>query len=412
MTAIEGEPCSESEGLSSFIFDDESGFLTTVQKSSELGVYYFGWLKDWIREALSTPFCLAGHALRDRLYFPMTHPDEGFQWNMNLGAHLRQMLVGNEPLVQSDAFPQLEEVRNAFEIKAVPIEVKSGDKTYTFQLYVVESKQQVDGKGLRLFLFSSYGNHVMDKNEKTDWKPETIFELGAVPVLLLKALREKGYEMDSLELFSLGAVAFEGLKYLDQSEADMIPKVVILDRAMPSTYKVAQKLYSFPFRQLLYGAAYSSNWDANPEAACLEFFGRVPSLEGRTLIQIEAVKDSYFSGPGAYDSDFLERLQNLGMTTYSGTFYAPCYKEASHHALSRSLLYNNPDSGTIIDRFIEMKPLETLSDALVRSVHLNTEHTRGPFHQSLIVGGNSENLDIVLLRSYSLLRSFLNQKED
>lgn len=400
---------ASSEGVSSFVFHDKEGFLETVQKCSELGRYYFWFLSDWLRDVLSKPFVWIGQFLRDQLYFPLTHPDEGFRSNMNLASHVHGLLTGAEQIPPTKAFPQMEEVRCAFDIKNVPITIKTEDQTLTFNLYVVESKELVNGVGLRLFLFSFYGNQVEKDGETADWKPATIYELGAAPVLVLKALKEQGITVDSLDLFSLGAIAFEGMRHLETSEIEIIPKTVILDRAMSSTYKIAQKLYSFPMKHLLYGAAYSSNWDGDPEGACLSFFeNTTSSLAGRTAIQVEARNDLYFSGPGAYSSDFLSRLSDLGMTTYSGTFYVPCYKEASHHALSRGHVYcNSKNSGTDVDQFIEMQPLEALSDALMREVYLNSNYSDGPYHQSLIVGGNAENLDILLLRAYAMLQSFV-----
>lgn len=397
------------EEVSSFVFRDDSGFLATVQKCSELGRYYFWFLSDWIRDKISTPFVWIGQFLRDRLYFPLTHPDEGFQSNMNLAAHIKGLLTGAEPISPTKAFPKMEEVRQAFHIETIPILIKTEVQTTTFNLYVVESKEQVNGKGVRFFLFSFYDNYVEKDGEKLNWKPATIFELGAAPILILKALKEKGVTIDSLDLFSLGAVAFEGMRYLNGSDIDIIPKTVILDRAMSSTYKVAQNLYSFPMKHLLYGAAYSSNWDGDPEGACLEFFEKVStSMAGRTVIQVEARNDHYFSGVGAYSSDFLSRLKELGMTTYSGKFYVPCYKESAHHALSRGLIYCNPkNSGTDVEQFLEMEPLEALSDALMRELYLNPNYSSGSYHQSLVVGGNAENLDILLLRVYAMLQSFV-----
>ena len=84
------------------------------------------------------------------------------------------------------------------------------------------------------------------------------------------------------------------------------------------------------------------------------------------------------------------------MVTYSGKFYPPCYNEASHHAFPRNLLFNNSNSGTSITDFIHMNPLETLADAIMREVYSNDRLTKGLYHQSLVVGGNKENLNIML----------------
>lgn len=384
------------------VFHDVAGSFEALQKTAEIGRYYFGWLSDWMRDILSTPFQWIGQYLRDRLYFPLIHPDEGYQWNMNMAKTLYEMLTGNETIPTTQAWPDVEAVRQAFTIKTVPIQVQSGAQTYSFQTYIVESKEKVDGKGLRLVLFSFYGN---EKNGEP-WKPQSIQELGYAPVLVLQGLQANGYQADSLDLFSLGAVTFQGLEYLKAEDAAIVPSTIILDRGMSSTYKLAQKLYGFFLRWPLYGAAYASNWDGDPEAACLRFFESLGKTEGRTVIQIEAVKDFYFSGPGGYASDFTQRLNDLGVTTYSGQFYVPCVPERSHHAFSRGLVYNNPGSGTSVENFIEMDPMESLSDALMSQLFLNPAFSSGEYHTSLVVGGNAEDLNIVLMRAFPSLASF------
>ena len=399
--------------VSNLVFHDERGFLATVQKGSELGRYYFWFLSDWLREKLSTPFVWVGQYLRDTYYFPLTHPDEGYKHNMKHAARVRELLTGDQPIPNSSAFPQMDEIRRAFTIEKVPIEIQTENQSVIFNLYDIKSIQQVNGKGIRLFLFSLYDNQVQKDGEKAEWKPATIHELGVAPILVLKALNEHGIRIDSLDLFSLGAMAFEGLRHLNDEELDIVPKTMILDRAMSSSYKVAQKQFSFLWAPMMYGAASSCNWAGDPEGACLDFFERFSNgLDGRTVIQIQARTDCYFSGVGAYDKEFLSRLEKLGMHTQSGMFYAPCFKETSHHALSRSLLFpcashKEEEKKEEFAALFDMESTEALSDALMREVYLNPERSHGSYHQSLVVGGNAENLDILLLRAYATLQSFL-----
>ena len=207
--------------------------------------------------------------------------------------------------------------------------------------------------------------------------------------------------------FSIGSVAFEGLKFL-KSDTTIVPQTIILDRGMASTYKVAKRLYFFPFWFILYAAAYFSNWNANPEAACL---AQAPYWAGKSVIHIEATKDYYFSEEGAYDASFCSNLRDYGIKTHSGKFYAPGFTERNQHSLPRGLLYNNPDSGSSIESFLPMNPCESVSEALMREIYLHPGYTSSSYHQSLIVGGNAENLDLVLLRSYPLLESFLNHQK-
>lgn len=397
-------------GFSAFTFHDNQGFFETAQKSAQLGHHFFGWMNERLREILSAPFVSLGETLRDLQYFPLTYPNDDQKWNMEMGAHFHELLTGNETIPKTNAFSFLDEVRKHFKIETIPITVQSGEHTYTFQVRIVESKEKVDGKGLRLFLFSFYGNQV----GSSKWSPKSIDELGMAPIVVLKALKEQGFEMDSLDLFSLGSVAFQGLQHLEAEDADLIPKMIILDRGMSSTYKVGMQLF-FPQAlgalkfMAIYGSAYVSNWDADPETSCLNFFDRVGVGEGRTFIQIQATKDSYFSDDGAFDPSFIQRLQEMGMNTYSGTFYAPGYASRADHALSRSLLYNSPESGTSAEDFIEMQPLETLADALVGQVHLNGAHSSGSHHNSFVVGGNSEDLNLVLMRNYPMLQAFVSK---
>lgn len=53
-----------------------------------------------------------------------------------------------------------------------------------------------------------------------------------------------------------------------------------------------------------------------------------------------------------------------------------------------------------------MKPLESLADALARKVY---SESSGAYHQSLVLGGNSEDLNIVLMRMYPMLCAYLRQ---
>ena len=195
------EPCPSNEAVLGFVYNDEADFFTTVRKTSKLGMYYCGWLTDWVRDILFTPLRWTGQVLRDQLYFPLMNPSESFQWDMNFAAHFSAMLLEDKEPCNTEVFPKLKEVKQAFHISRSSIEVKSGEKTYIFPIYIVESKEKINGRGLRLFLFSFYGNQVCGGKEETNWKPETIYELGAAPVLILKALYERGYQMDSLDLF-------------------------------------------------------------------------------------------------------------------------------------------------------------------------------------------------------------------
>ena len=53
-------------------------------------------------------------------------------------------------------FPHLPEMIKHFEIREVPVTVQIGKTSYIFQTRVIESKEDVQGKKLRLILYSFY----------------------------------------------------------------------------------------------------------------------------------------------------------------------------------------------------------------------------------------------------------------
>lgn len=67
------------------------------------------------------------------------------------------MLKWNNPSLDPK-FPNLRQIIDRFNVWDIPVKVKVESWEYTFQTRVIESKREIEGKKLRLILFSFY-NH-------------------------------------------------------------------------------------------------------------------------------------------------------------------------------------------------------------------------------------------------------------
>lgn len=387
-----------------FSFEDKktSSHLSIVEKSYIYAFPFFKFLSTFLRNALFLPF-----------FNPSSDLQKTIQWDESYG---KTLFSKTEPL--DPRFSEHAEVRKEFPMQNKTIEVSNGDHSYRFHTRVFESshlekkteihtcfivsgsretldiavalraypllasfykKQQEnpDQVGLRLVVFSYYGNKEKNNNEKvwSDWDPCSAEELSAAPMSLLKAFKENEIQVNSMLCFSLGNVALEGLKFIEKREFDMIPKTLIIERGLPSVWKVGNRLYSFPINYLLYGLSYLTGWNADPESAIVQFFQKMQStsptsLDKRNVILIEATKDFYFSEGGAFDPNFTNYLEQTGVHAYRGKFYIPSIADRAHHAMPANWIINHQCEGTNIKEFFQMKPNELLSDVIAKEVFL------------------------------------------
>ncbi len=203
------------------------------------------------------------------------------------------------------------------------------------------------------------------------WDPLSTDELSAAILDILKAYQTQ-IPIDSMMCFSIGALAFDGLKQVAPEDFHFIPKNLIFNRGLTSIEKVSNRLFSFPVSSILYQLAHFFNLDSNPENELLQFLNRtqqdVPSLEKRKIVIIEAKHDQYFSGDAGFNPDFSKQIALKGFPTFEGTFFVLIFHPAAHHAIRLDLMINNHNSGTITEKFLPISTNESVASSIVNTL--------------------------------------------
>ena len=346
--------------------------------------------------------------LRDTFYLPGKGVPPG-SYLANSGDYaieFTNMLRGTNPHLDP-TFPHLPQIIEQFTVRDIPVKVKLKEGECIFKTRVIESKETIEGKKLRLIVFTFYGN--VD-GKGNPWDPVTTDELSSASLEVLKAFSQN-VKMHSMMTFSMGNFIFDGLKNLSDDDHDLIPCTLILNRPLASISKVAPNATWFPQSYLAYQAAYYLGLDADPEREMLKFFERIQSndmqsMEGRKVAIIEAVHDKYFSGCGALDTNYRESLEQTGVEAYQGAFMVPLVSPDAHHAIRMDLLINNKNTGTTTTNFLPIKDNESLPSALVKN--LLTETDENDYHNVFIAGGNKDTVDsVTYLQAAPLLSAFV-----
>lgn len=138
--------------------------------------------------------------------------------------------------------------------------------------FLAEHVQSNSETHLSFFHVSLYDNYVKKGNDvREKWVPEDELEIGNVFLELLRSMKQKNQEVDSLICHSLGSIVFDALQK-NQHSLDDLPKSIILDRAMTSLWKTGRKLYPCVVAFILYSLAELTHWSADPEQSLLNFF--------------------------------------------------------------------------------------------------------------------------------------------
>lgn len=297
-----------------------------------------------------------------------------------------------------------------FSIEDMTIEVQGKSGTRSFKIRKIESTE-VQGKKLRLFLFCFNGDHFeTPKGGQTQkWNPLKIKELSECPILVLKALKAQGYEMNSLITTSLGNVVLDGLKY--EEDFSILPPTLIINRGLASIKETTNRLISFPMNYVLFGLAKLTGWNANPEQELIQFLRREkqnnsPSLSERKIVILEARFDHYFSENAAFDPSTDGTLAALGCGVFRGSFFPRDHvHERAHHALP--LRYFEKDKRTITK--IDSIPLNIEEGTNIASVIAESVFMSGDeeFHNCFMIPGNDANENFGTSRdALNLLRAF------
>lgn len=238
--------------------------------------------------------------------------------------------------------------------------------------YVKERGENASCPGLQLFQLSLYGHSVKeeDSSEWKPWKPSEAKEIGAVFFELLNHLKKMTSSQttfDSMICNSFSSVIFEALQEID---SEILPKTLILDRALTSVWKVGEKLRGTTAAYVLCGGAYVAGWYADPEKQLVNLFSKMnstepESLKDREIIVIEVEDDFYFSGIGSFSPNFPSEL-NIAAFRHS---FSPCqatFHRRSHHALPLDKVTNGPEA--IDNPVLRLEPYQSVSDALMHKL--------------------------------------------
>jgi hypothetical protein len=329
---------------------------------------------------------MLGGVFRGLVLDPPSHPEETHQACQRT---LDSKIEMNKPTRQK--------VLDAFEMRTQEFEFQVGNTSYQLQVKIYDSRNnqskhtcvRVGGKdetlevsdvrvypllkayvqegreeGLCILQVSLHGHQTKTQEEESwrSWKPSEAVEVGRV---FLAFLKKSQREVHSLICHSMGSLVLEGL---DSEDADL-PPVLILDRALPSIWKVGCKLYNPIACYSLYGGACISGWAADPEKKLIEFFKK-PSqqvtLSNRKVVIIEVREDWYFSGPGAFSEGFIEDLKQAGVPSYRKCFHPNeiTYHKRTHHVLPLTELENGHQKDE--DSILPLEPYESVASGIIK----------------------------------------------
>ncbi len=349
---------------------------------------------NWYWSILCAPVEKLGTVLRNSFYLPQYKQSHDLDIDYSLAKEDSDKLARAEHFSVRDVEVRLDDV--------IPL-------IFTVRLF--ESKKPVNNKKLQLILFSFYGNHEEHSGKPVRWEPLSVNELSKSPLLVLKAFQSKGVRVDSLITTSLGNVVLDSLKDIStKSSAEAVPSTVVINRGLTSVNKVAGQLFSFPFNSLLHGAAKLTGYDADPEQGLLTFLHNHQNSNNppRQVVMIECQKDNYFSGSSGFESNYHDKLTNLGARVFRASFYPFPFQVRAHHALSLAHLTNNLATKKLSDTAnFSPRDGESASSMLARNVFLAGDKD---VHICFYVGGNDANLDLATARDViPLLEDFVKE---
>lgn len=323
-----------------------------------------------------------GQSLRDNYYLPLRkEPVDPFLAESGAYAsEVTQMLKGETSHLDPTFFYLPQVIKN-FTVKDIPVVIENSDHSYTFNIRVLENPK------LRLVLFSFYDNG--------DWDPTSSDEIGLVPLEIMRALQQY-IPIDSMMCCSIGGITFEALKYASD---DFLPRTIIWNRALTSTWKAGLSQFSSPLNYFLYWATSYFKLHADPEKSLADF---CQWADHKRVVVIQATNDFYFSGDSALGPSFFERMRGANVELYEGKFLIPLLNPRAHHDCRLDMIINNHDFGTSTEHFLPMGKYESLPDCLVRNLFMPENG-----HTCFIIGGNRHSMDSILyLQALPLLSSY------
>jgi hypothetical protein len=367
--------------------------------SSSLGDWSVGGLNKQLQNSV-------GGVIRNALFFP--DPLNKFS-----PAHVEECLnVMNPEIADPHHYPRKKETLELFTREEKAIEFTHEDKTYLAKVHVFTTNFEnatethtcvrIGGsdealaltsirlmpfltafsdhadqtKNLRLIQLSLFDIDHKEGDKFSVWKPPTFNSVSQVVFALMDELRNQGYSIDSMMCHSMGSASLDDL---DQHHPTKVPNTLILDRALPSVWKVGGQLLNPVSYYIIYALAYFSKWTGDPEESLMRFFTKMKndpehskSLADRKVVIIETTEDFYFSGYGAFDRNLAKTLNELGVSAFQYQFPLNPIRvhPRAHHALPTDLLANNTDE-VIGEEVFPIKPRQNVSSAIVQNVFLS-----------------------------------------
>ncbi|MCB1107828.1 MAG: hypothetical protein KDK76_07015 [Chlamydiia bacterium] len=352
-------------------------------------------------------FSLIGEFLRGKYLPQLTGVSGSFFTDLTLYLETFIKAFKGESTHYDPTFPDFEKVVNHFTLKDIPIEIRLNEMVFHFTVRVIESKEEIGGKKLRLILFSFYDHLVTTSDTLKKWDPKSIDELSGAVIEILKAIQKDGDLIDHLMMFSFGCITLNALKHLEVTDP-YIPKSIVIDRGFVSSEKIATLMFPYLYPMVNF-VTWLTGLDANPEKELLNFFKRMEvespkSLEGRQVVIIEAKHDRYFSNESGFDPLFHKHLSETGVSVYRGHYFVgPGIDRISHHAIRKDWMIN-AEHGTSSENFFPAPPNESLSDTLASNLF-----QKEGLNTCFIVGGNRDSLNSMTYLQMPLLASFLKQ---
>ena len=251
-----------------------------------------------------------------------------------------------------------DETAQSADIRAYPL----------LKAYTQANKLKNYKEGLCILQLSLHDHKVKKTNENKwrPWESGSAEETSRAFFAFLKHLQQNCYiQIDSLICHSLGSVVLEAV----DSEDVPLPPLLILDRALPSVWKVGCKLYNPIVAYLLYGGAYIAGWGADPEQRLTQFFNKDQKQTGhldRKVVLIEVKSDWYFSGPGAFADDFTDKLNKSGIEAHRKCFSLNdiAYHPRAHHALSLGKIKNGGTQDQ--SDTLPLQPYESAASGIIK----------------------------------------------
>lgn len=354
--------------------------------------------------------------VRDAYFLPL---NSGFSYADALTESYTAKIVKTLKGVRTELsdLPMYKILKNHIQIREVPIDITFGKLTYRFNVRVVESKPNVKGKKFRFVNFSWYANNVIKDGKVLPWSPRHIDEMSVAPLDVLRALKQNGYKFETMMCFSLGNLAFNGLKDLSEEEFDLLPKNLLLNRGFTSLWKVLSKFYtgiSSIWKAPLFQFCSMLRMNPDSETELKNYVGRIKQVDGDdsrlkdlSIYALEATGDLYFSGVSGLDGNFAETLKEMGVGhAERKEVYAPGIGNHSQHFISLDRCVTRGASSDD-SHYSSLRPVASV---LAEEIFFNSVGDDG-YHSCFVVSGNRNPPDTIIAQMIPLYNAFLAERE-